>query len=62
MRRKIQFKQSEILRAVKGAQSAGMEIARVEIEPETGRICLIMVGDGSEPKGELDKWINDHAG
>jgi hypothetical protein len=38
--RRAAFRQSDVSKAVRGAQAAGVEIARVEIGPD-GRIILV---------------------
>jgi len=35
------FRPKDLKRAIKAASSAGLEIARAEIEPQTGKIVLM---------------------
>jgi len=42
--RRAPFRQRDISRAVRGAEAAGIKIARVEIEPNTGRISIVPAG------------------
>jgi hypothetical protein len=35
------FRRNDLTRAIKGAIAAGVEIARAEIEPETGKIVIV---------------------
>lgn len=53
----LPFKQADVLRAVKGARAAGMELGRVEIDPSTGRIVLVAAGKVETPRNDLDKWL-----
>ena len=50
------FKQRDISRAVRGAEAAGVKIARVDIEPKTGRISIVPVSVSTND-GELDRWL-----
>jgi hypothetical protein len=55
------FRQGDVTKAVKGVVAAGVQIARVEIDP-TGKI-VILTG-GNEPVAStnaLDKWMAQHA-
>jgi len=49
--------QAAVTRAIKGAQSAGIKIQRIEIEPATGKIVVVS-GEGSpaEPLSPFDAW------
>jgi len=39
--RRLAFKQSEIERGLRAAQAHGLQVARIEIEPLTGKIIII---------------------
>ncbi len=56
------FKQSDLVRALKGAKTAGLNIARVEIDP-AGKI--VMLADDrpmkAEPASPFDEWKAKHA-
>jgi len=43
-RRPCAFKQRDVARAVRGAEAAGIRVARVDIEPSTGRISIVPAG------------------
>ena len=62
--RVVRLRQSDIARALRAAQHAGLEIAGYEIDPATGRIVVTIRDGGSadEVRAPLDKWIADHAG
>jgi hypothetical protein len=49
------FRQADVKRAVRGAQDAGMTVARVEIERD-GRIVVIAATINDQPADDLDKW------
>jgi hypothetical protein len=55
-RRPCAFRQRDIARAVRGAEAAGVKIARVDIEPNVGRISIIPAG-ASTNDSELDRWL-----
>ncbi len=46
--RPAQVTETEVKRAVKGALAGGLRIARVEVDPRTGRIVLIPEGAGHD--------------
>jgi hypothetical protein len=51
-----------VARALKAARLAGERPDRVEIDPATGRITVIIANPSGEPaKNELDNWIEKHA-
>ena len=55
------FRQADVTRALKGAQAAGMEVGRVEIDA-AGTIVVITKTETAEPVSVLEKWKRDHAG
>lgn len=57
MKRAVPFKQGDVARALRAANSAGMKVARVEIEPN-GKLCVVMIdGDRVEqPASPFDAW------
>jgi hypothetical protein len=58
MRGPLKFKKCDVTRAAKAVLAAGVDIARVEIEPVTGKISILTSsGLGAEEITELDKWI-----
>lgn len=46
--RPLKFRQRELTRAVRAMQAAGVEIERIEIDQESGRIIIV-------PKGNVPK-------
>jgi hypothetical protein len=61
-RRPPACRQRDITAVIKAARAAGCEISRVEVDPITGRIT-IMIGAPNEIKeaADLDKWLAQHA-
>ena len=58
MKRPLAFKQSDVVRAVKGARVAGLEVARIEVGQD-GRIVIFTPQGaplGSEPDAALAAW------
>jgi len=56
------WRQADLTRAIRAARAAGVDVARVEIDPATGKITIIMHrGDGKEPVTDLDTWMASHA-
>jgi len=55
-------RQADITRALRAARAAGLDIARVEIDPVSGKITIIAKdAGGAEQKTDLDKWMAEHA-
>ena len=49
------FRQRDMTRAIRAARAAGVEIARIEIDPN-GRIVII-AGNGEQPEQrEVNEW------
>lgn len=51
--RRASFTQSDVTRAIKGAQAAGLDLARVEIDRQTGLIVIVPDGKAS---GAVNPW------
>lgn len=55
--RKPLIRQADVSRVVKGAQSAGLKVQRIEIDPATGKIVVVSSdGLSSEPLNQFDAW------
>jgi hypothetical protein len=55
------FRQGDVTKAVKGLVAAGVQVARVEIEP-TGKIVILTgTNEPVAPANALDKWMAEHA-
>jgi hypothetical protein len=52
------FRQSELTRALKGAQAAGIEINRIEIDQD-GRIIMLLGTPTAAPLEEPNEWDGD---
>lgn len=54
------FRQSDLTRAFKAANAAGVEVERVEVDPVTGRIIMIprdpFRKEGAEAKNSNNPW------
>jgi hypothetical protein len=58
VRRPSVFKKTDITRAAKAVLAAGVDIARVEIEPATVKITILTSSSvGDQEITDLDKWI-----
>jgi hypothetical protein len=53
--RRTRFTQSDVTRAVKGAQAAGLIVSRVEVD-DAGRIVIISQGAATEAPSAADAW------
>ncbi len=54
-RGRLSFKQSDVVRAIKGVQAAGLEVAGVEIDRE-GRIVITTGTATAERAPEYNEW------
>ena len=60
-RRPSTFRQTDVARAVKAAQSAGLAIGKVEVAPDgTIRVIIADVTE-SAPDMQFDQWKARHA-
>ena len=58
MRRPSAFKKTDVTRVAKGLIAAGVNIARVEIEPVVGKVTFMTSNSsGSETITDLDTWM-----
>ena len=55
------FRQGDLAAALKAAKAAGCEVARIEVDPITGKIVIMtLTGSDKEPTTDLDKWLARH--
>jgi hypothetical protein len=50
------FRPTDLKRAIKAASSAGLEIARAEIEPQSGKIVLMFGKSVASQVGSTNEW------
>jgi tagatose-1,6-bisphosphate aldolase len=57
--RRPTFRQSDVTRAFKAAQKAGVDVDRVEVDPISGKVIIYVRGEEDEAAtmSQLDKWI-----
>lgn len=58
-RRPPLLRERDVVKVLKGAKAAGVEIARIEIEP-AGKIVLVAIADSNELLSPLEKWKQTH--
>jgi hypothetical protein len=58
-RRRGTFQQADVIRALRAAKAAGLEVSGFEIEPATGKIIVTTgnVGAKSEADTAFDLWL-----
>jgi len=55
------FRQVDLAAALKAAKAAGCEVARIEVDPITGKIVIMtLAGSAKEQVDDLDKWLARH--
>jgi len=47
VRRPSNFRQQDVSRVIKAAKNSGLEIARVEVDPVTKKIMMVMMKDST---------------
>ena len=52
----LPVKQADVTRALRGAVAAGVEIARVEIDPRNGNIVILTPRDFGASVAPYDVW------
>jgi hypothetical protein len=55
------FKQRDVAAAIKAARAAGCVVNRIEIDPITGKISVVMGTGEIKEASDLDKWLAQHA-
>lgn len=62
-RRAAAFTQVDLSRALRGVKAGGIDVARIEIEPGTGKIVIVSASCSSsaEEQNPLDKWLKEDA-
>jgi hypothetical protein len=56
-RRSSSFSKADVTRALIGVRAAGLEIARIEVDPDTGKIVVVTGKPGEGDNGEaLNPW------
>lgn len=53
------FRQRDVTVAARAVRKAGIDVGRIEIDPATGKIVVIVgkPAEAVESSGALDKWI-----
>lgn len=63
-RGRVAFRQADLTRALRAARAAGIEVAKFEIDPGTGKIIVSTITacqPVSTAEMALEEWITDHA-
>jgi hypothetical protein len=57
------FARSEVTRAVRAVTDTGAAVDRVEVDPATGKISVVLAQPGGEQQrnNEVDEWMAKHA-
>ena len=50
------FRQQDVARAIKAAKGSGLDITRVEVDPKTAKIVLVVKGDDTDTKIEVNPF------
>jgi hypothetical protein len=52
------FRQQDVARAIKAAQASGLPIARIEVDPKTAKITVIVGEPATEEAQKVNPWDN----
>lgn len=55
-RRAASFRQDDIKRAVAGAQAAGLDVARIEVDPVSGKVVIYATGAAGASGNPWDEF------
>ena len=50
------FRQQDVARAVRAVKGSGLDIARVEVDPNSSKIVLVVKGDDTDTKIEVNPF------
>jgi len=50
------FRQQDVSRAVRAVKNSGLDITRVEVDPKTSKIVLVVKGDDTDTKIEVNPF------
>jgi hypothetical protein len=50
------FRQQDVARAVKAVKGSGLKIVRVEVDPKTARITVVVKGDNADTEIEVNPF------
>jgi hypothetical protein len=60
-RRPQTFRQRDVIRAVRAATAAGLHVAALKINPQTGTIEIVTGDTPEQDSSPLDQWMAKHA-
>lgn len=53
------FREADVVRLIRAAERAGMQVGRVEVDPKTGRIVVLRAGGEPADDGALDAELRE---
>ena len=57
-RRPSNFRQQDVARAIKAAKGSGLDIMRVEVDPKTAKIVLVVKNDDDDTVTKVNPFDN----
>ena len=56
MKRRVPFRQADVARALKATDAAGLKVARVDVDPESGKFSIVLADGAAAGASPFDLW------